>query len=303
MAEVEVNSRVTIEAPPRGGPLIRLMKQKLLPIMEVHSGLSAKIADEAGFDALWASGFSISSMMGLRDCNEASSSELLAVIDWILAASSIPLLVDGDSGHGNFNNARRFAKALARKGAAGVCFEDKLFPKRNSFDGEKHELLAPNQFAGMVAAARDSCDTDFAIVARTETLIAGRSIAEAIDRAHVYREAGADALVIHSKARTDDQVVEFARQWKQASPLIIVPTTYPDIDPDRLHRAGVSAVIWANHSLRASVNAMRDVCRSIVRLGRPVADRQLASMPEIFSLLDYEELDQAEQRYFPGGMA
>lgn len=286
----------------RGGPLIeRMCAGPLLPLIEVHSGLSAKIAEKAGFEALWASGLAISSLMGLRDCNEASWSQVLTVIEWITDASSLPLLVDGDTGHGNFNNARRFAAKLARCGAAGVCLEDKRFPKSNSFRGS-HQTLAPiEEFAGKISAAKDAVSGyPFAIVARTEALVSQRTMAEALDRAHAYREAGADAILVHSKSSTGAEVVEFARQWKGSCPLIVVPTTYPDADRVQLHEAGISAIIWANHLVRASARAIAEVCTALQATGDPVAvTGQLATLPELFDLMNYNELDAAEQRYLP----
>ena len=285
-----------------GSRIIELMRRdQLTAFMEVHSGLSARIADLAGFEAIWASGLAISSLMGLRDSNEASWSQVLTIVEWIVDASPRPLLVDGDSGHGNFNNARRFASKLAKIGAAGVCFEDKLFPKTNSFVGERQELAGIDEFSGRIAASKDACSGyDFAVVARTEALVSGRSMNEALDRAHAYCEAGADAILIHSKRATGDEVIEFSEKWNRRSPLIVVPTTYPNVDLDVLNRAGVTGVIWANHSIRASARAMEDVCADIRRSGSPDSNSpRLVSVQDLFSLLDYHELDAAERNYLP----
>jgi phosphoenolpyruvate phosphomutase len=271
----------------------------LLTFMEVHSGLSARIAAGAGFHALWASSLSISSMMGLRDSNEVSWSQMLSVVEWILEASDRPVLVDGDSGHGDFNNARRFARLLQGRGAGGVCFEDKLFPKRNSFIDSGQELMDARTFSGVLAACRDTVgSSSFAIVARTEALIAGRSISEAIDRAHTYMAAGADAILVHSKASDPRQVLEFARLWDRAGPLIVVATTYPSVDQTTLIEVGVSGVIWANQNIRASILAMRRLCENVFS-GRPMVEfeSELASISDIFELFDYEELASAEIQY------
>ena len=279
----------------------RMRAGPLLALIEVHSGLSAKIAEQAGFEALWASGLAISSLMGLRDSNEVSWSQMLTVIEWITDATKLPLLVDGDTGHGNFNNARRFAAKLARCGAAGICLEDKLFPKTNSFRGSHQPLAEIEEFSGKIAAVKDATGShSFAVVARTEALVSQRSMAEALDRAQAYREAGADAILVHSKQSTDAQVIEFARQWDGSCPLIVVPTTYPHTDPKALWEAGISAVIWANHSIRASSKAIAQACRTLQTTGgsTAVAD-QLTSLPDLFALLDYDELEEAERRYLP----
>src|SRR5215211_2892500 len=95
-------------------------------LMEAHNGLSARIVEEAGFQAIWASGLSIAASLGVRDCNEASWTQTLECIEFMADAVGVPILVDGDSGHGNFNNVRRFVAKLEQRGAAGVCLEDKL---------------------------------------------------------------------------------------------------------------------------------------------------------------------------------
>src|SRR5438034_6723761 len=109
-------------------------------IMEAHNGLSAKIVEEAGFPGIWASGLSISATLGLRDCNEASWTEVLDILEFMNDATKLPIVVDGDTGHGNFNNVRRLVKKLCQRTIAAVCIEDKLFPKTNSFIGEFQPL-------------------------------------------------------------------------------------------------------------------------------------------------------------------
>ena len=138
--------------------------------MEAHHGLSAKIAEEAGFPAIWASGLSISAALGVRDNNEASWTQILEVAEFMADATSIPILIDGDTGHGNFNTLRRLVGKLEQRGIAGICIEDKLFPKTNSFlrDGVQ-ELADVEEFSGKLKAARDCLrDPDFVLVARTE---------------------------------------------------------------------------------------------------------------------------------------
>ena len=112
-----------------------LTSPNLVFIMEAHSGLSAKIVEEAGFEGVWASGLSISAMLGLRDSNEASWTQVLEVLEFMADATTLPILVDGDTGYGNFNNVRRLVRKLGERGIAGVCLDDKLFPKTNSFLG------------------------------------------------------------------------------------------------------------------------------------------------------------------------
>src|SRR5215468_11308796 len=102
-------------------------------LLEAHNGLSAKIVEEAGFEGIWASGLSISASLGVRDSNEASWTQVLEVAEFMADATSVPILLDGDTGYGDFNSVRRLVRKLEQRGIAGVCIEDKLFPKINSF--------------------------------------------------------------------------------------------------------------------------------------------------------------------------
>lgn len=272
---------------------------ELVFLMEAHDGLSARIAEVEGFQAIWASGFSVSTALGLRDNEEASWSQLLFVVECMIDAVSIPIVVDGDTGHGNFNTARRFLRKAERLGAAGVCFEDKVFPKLNSFVGDDHELADVDEFCGKLEACKAAQeDEDFCVVARTETLIAGRSLEEALERAEAYRQAGADAIFIHSRQRDADEVTAFARAWGGRLPIVIAPTTYAATPADVFRRCGIGVVIWGNQSMRAAVTAMRRACREIRRRETPSgADVDLAPLDEIFELLRYDELAASERRF------
>src|SRR5690606_11405490 len=171
-----------------------LQSPRLEFLMEAHNGLSAKIVEEAGFKGIWASGLSISAALGVRDNNEASWTQVLEVLEFMSDATSIPILLDGDTGYGNFNNMRRLVKKLEQRNIAGVCIEDKIFPKTNSFiAGETQPLADIEEFCGKIKAAKDAqLDDDFVVVARVEAFIAGWGLEEALRRAEAYRQAGAD---------------------------------------------------------------------------------------------------------------
>jgi phosphoenolpyruvate phosphomutase len=270
-------------------------------LVEAHNGLSARLVQEAGLSGIWASGLAISAAMGVRDANEASWTQVVDVVDFMSDAVDVPILLDADTGFGNFNNVRRLVHKAEQTGIAGICIEDKLFPKTNSFIGERQPLADTDEFAGKIRAAKDSqADPDFVVVARVEALISGWDMDEALRRAWAYREAGADAILIHSKASTAAQVVDFAHRWQGASPVVIVPTTYSDTPLEVYEDAGIGLVIWANHLLRASIVAMREVTETIARCGSPLplADR-LAPVSEVFRLQGVDELLDAERRYLP----
>ena len=275
--------------------------RELSCLMEAHDALSAVIAEHAGFEGLWASGLSIASTLGYRDANEASWTQVVDAVERMADATSMPILVDGDSGFGNFNNARLAALKLWQRGAAGICLEDKGFPKMNSFVGDRHPLAEMKEFCGRLKAVKDHVpDPNFVLVARLEALIAGHGLDEALDRAHAYSDAGADAILIHSRKSTADEILEFTRAWQNRLPVVIVPTRYFKTPTSVFRDAGVSTVIWANHNMRAAVAAMRDVCRRIRdEDGIAGVESDVASLEEIFGLIDYDELATAEKIYLP----
>lgn len=185
-------------------------------IMEAHNGLSAKIVQETGFKGIWGSGLSISAQLGVRDSNEASWTQVLEVLEFMSDNTDIPILLDADTGYGNFNNARRLVKKLEQINVAGACIEDKLFPKTNSLlDNRVQPLAEIEEFALKIKAMKDSQqDPDFCVVARVEAFIAGWGLDEALKRAEAYRNAGADAILMHSKKSDPSDIEAFMKAWK-----------------------------------------------------------------------------------------
>ena len=271
-------------------------------LMEAHSGLSALIVQEAGFEGIWGSGLTISAAFGVRDNNELSWSQVVDHVAFMAEATSIPLLLDGDTGYGNFNNMRRLVRKLEQVGVAGVAIEDKLFPKTNSFlRSELQPLADVDEFCGKIKAGKDSqSDPDFVVVARVEALIAGWGLAEAIMRAEAYHRAGADAILIHSRQSSPAEIFGFLDAWGNRAPVVLVPTTYWRTPTAEFRARGVSVVIWANHVLRAAISAMQTTAAR-VRAAESLGDVEpnVAPLREVFRLQDDEELQEAEQRYLP----
>jgi phosphoenolpyruvate phosphomutase len=288
-------------APTRSSQLRRmLLSPELEFLMEAHNGLSARIVREAGFRGIWASGLSISAQFGVRDNNEASWTQVVDMLEFMADASDLPILLDGDTGYGNFNNMRRLVRKLEQRGIAGVCIEDKQFPKTNSFlNGERQPLADIEEFAGKIAAGKDTqTDADFSIVARVEALIAGWGMDEALRRAEAYRRAGADAILIHSKLSKPDEIVTFAREWARRSPLVIVPTRYYSTPTEVFRQSGISTVIWANHLVRSAVSAMQSVAKEIHDSQTLVnVEDRIVPVNEIFRLQDADEYSAAERLY------
>jgi len=269
-------------------------------LMEAHNGLSARIVREAGFKGIWASGLSISAQFGVRDNNEASWTQVVDMLEFMADAGDLPILLDGDTGYGNFNNMRRLVRKLEQRGIAGVCIEDKQFPKTNSFlNGERQPLADIEEFVGKIAAGKDTQqDPNFSIVARVEALIAGWGMDEALRRAEAYRLAGADAILIHSKLSKPDEIVKFAKEWARRSPLVIVPTRYYSTPTEVFRQAGISTVIWANHLVRSAASAMQSVAKEIFESQTLVnVEDRIAPVNEIFRLQDADEYSAAERLY------
>ncbi|CAG4911486.1 phosphoenolpyruvate mutase [Paraburkholderia gardini] len=283
-----------------------LVGNELEFLMEAHNGLSARIVREAGFRGIWASGLAISAQYGVRDNNEASWTQVVDTLEFMADASDLPILLDGDTGYGNFNNVRRLVRKLEQRGVAGVCIEDKQFPKTNSFiNGERQPLAEMDEFCGKIKAGKDSqTDDDFSIVARVEALIAGWGMDEALRRAEAYRQAGADAILIHSKLSRPDEILEFAREWAGRGPLVIVPTKYYSTPTEVFRKAGISTVIWANHLIRSATTAMQAVAKEIYTHETLVdVEDRIAPVNEIFRLQDADEYSEAEKRYLSASRA
>ena len=290
----------SFEAPTKAAILrAELYARELSFLLEAHNGLSAKIVEEAGFKGIWASGLSISSALGVRDSNEASWTQVLEVLEFMADATTIPILVDGDTGYGNFNNMRRLVAKLCQRDIAGVCIEDKLFPKTNSFVGEGQPLAEVDEFCGKIKAGKDSqTDDDFCVVARIEALVSGWGLDEALRRAEAYHAAGADAILIHSKSKSADEILAFKAEWGERCPVVIVPTIYYSTPTAKFREAGISTVIWANHNLRAAINAMRELSRRVMEeQSLSSIEDTVASVEDVFELSGNSELAEAERRY------
>lgn len=280
-----------------------LQSNELEFLMEAHNGISAKIAEEAGFRGIWGSGLSISASLGVRDNNEASWTQVLDVVEFMSDATKIPILLDGDTGYGNFNNMRRLVMKLEQRGIAGVCIEDKIFPKTNSFLRTEAQPLADiEEFCGKIKAGQDTkLDDDFNIIARVEALIAGWGLAEAVKRAEAYRMAGANGILMHSKISKPDEILAFMKEWgerKKTCPVVIVPTKYYSTPTDVFRESGVSVCIWANHQMRMAVTSMQEITKTIFREQSLMnVEDKIVSVAELFRLQNDKELESAEKLY------
>lgn len=281
-----------------------LLSDQLEFICEAHNGLSAKIVQEAGFKGIWASGLSISAQFGVRDNNEASWTQVLDNLEFMSDATTIPILLDGDTGYGNFNNMQRLVRKLEQRRIAAVCIEDKLFPKTNSFiKGDAQPMADMQEFCGKIKAGKDAqTDPDFSVIARVEAFICGWGLAEALRRAEAYRQAGADGILIHSALSVPDEILSFKQEWGNRCPVVIVPTKYYATPTEVFRQHGFAIVIWANHLLRSAVAAMQKTARTLKEQQHLLSiEDKVAPVSEIFRLQNAAELQDAEDRYLPRG--
>lgn len=273
----------------------------LATLMAAHNPLSARLAEEAGFDGIWASGFELSAAYGVPDASLLSFTTHLDMTRAIVEQVAIPLVADLDTGYGNAINVGRVVGAYARAGSAAVVIEDKTFPKDTSLlAAARQELIRVEEFQGKIEAARAAAaGHDLLVIARTEALIADLGMAEALRRGAAYAEAGADLLLIHSKKKTPDEIVAFTAAWPGTIPLTIVPTAYPDLTEAKARALGkIGIMIYANHAVRAAVSAMREIFAAIRRDGGiHQVDKRIAPVEDIFELQRVPAMKAAEKKY------
>jgi phosphoenolpyruvate phosphomutase len=269
-----------------------------------HDGLTAKLVEEAGFDAVWASGFEISASHCVPDANILTMADNLRAAAYMVQAVDVPVIADCDNGYGNAINVIQMVKAYEQEGVSAICMEDNVFPKRCSFyAGVKRELAPVEEHAGKVKAFLDTRKNDnFLCIARTEALIAGWGQEEALIRGRAYADAGADMVLVHSKSEDPDQVLAFAAQWDRDVPLVAVPTIYKTTTATTLHEGGYKVVIYANHGLRSGIQAMREAFRRIVKDQHcSVVDDLVVPLNDVYELIGVPKMKSDEKAYMPSG--
>lgn len=274
-------------------------KEDTIRIVGAHDGITAKLVELNGFDGVWASGFEVSTSYAVPDANILTMTQYLQAASIMNDAVSIPVVADCDTGYGNSNNVMYMVKKYEAAGIAAVTIEDKQFPKVNSYIPGRQELAPIAEFVGKILAAKNAqVSKDFMVIARVEALIAGWGQEEALRRAHAYVEAGADAILIHSKSSTPNEIVNFVMAWDFSAPLVIVPTTYPMLTLEQINHFGIKMVIYANHGLRAAIKAINEVLSEIKSVGRlDIINDRIVSMNEVFELQGMIQMKKHEEIY------
>jgi phosphoenolpyruvate phosphomutase len=278
----------------RPGPIV---------IIGAHNGLSGKIGEEAGFDGLWASGFEISASYAIPDANILTMAENLHAARMMNDVTRVPVVADCDNGYGNAINVIRAVEEYERAGIAAICIEDNVFPKRCSFyAGVKRELSSIEEHAGKIRAAKATQkDRDFVVIARTEALIAGWGMEEALMRGRAYADAGADMVLIHSKSKSPDEVLSFAKQWdRPGTPLVCVPTIYKSTKVETLHAAGFKLIIFANHAVRSSIKAMTETLQTLKReMFTGSVEDKVVPLERVYQLIGVDKMKEEEGAFMP----
>ncbi len=274
---------------------------KPIAAVGAHDAMSAQMIDSQGFDAIWVSGFGVSTMAyAVPDANLVTMSEALEAAGRMDAAVNIPVVADCDNGFGGLANVMRTVREYERAGIAGICIEDNHFPKRNSLYGgkSKRDLIPLEEQARRIRAGKKAQETEeFVFIARVESLIAGHGVGDACRRADAYVQAGADAILIHSKDKTLQEIEAFLTEWQGGAPLVAVPTLFPDFTVEQLHEKGFQMIILANQMMRAAVKAMEETL-SILKIERKAAavDGTIAPVNHIFDLVKTKELIALEDQ-------
>ena len=276
-----------------------LESKSILKVVGAFDAMSAKLVENSGFDAIWAGSFGISATHALPDASILTMTEFLNVASNMEDACDIPIIADCDTGFGGPSNVTHMVKKYEKTGVAAVCIEDKTFPKQNSFlENSKQELLPEKEFVAKIIAAKEAKEnSNFMIIGRTEALISGLGMKEAVKRANAYEKAGADAILIHSKQDSPEEIFEFSESWGGTLPLVVVPTSFPTVKIDELISHKIKMVIYANQTLRATHAIISKVLEQL-KNSASINDLSIdmTSMQEIFQLQETYNIKKQEEK-------
>ena len=277
----------------------KLESNSIVKVGGAFDAMSAKLVETSGFDAVWAGSFAISATHALPDASILTMTEFFDAASSMASTCEIPIIADCDTGYGGPSNVTHMVKKYESAGISSICIEDKTFPKQNSLlENGKNDLLSEKEFVAKILSAKQARnDKDFLIIARVEALISGAGMNEALKRATAYENAGADAILIHSKQKTPDEIFEFADSWKGSVPIVVVPTTYDSVKISELSLHNVKMIIFANQTLRASHLAMTKLLREMVDTEHiSTIEQELSTMQDIFNLQEMYDIKSKEKK-------
>ena len=278
--------------------LNHLESKSIIKVGGAFDAMSAKLVEFHGFDAIWAGGFAISATHAVPDASILTMTEFLDVASNMAEACKIPVIADCDTGYGGPSNVSHLVKKYESAGIAAICIEDKVFPKQNSLlENGQNNLISEKDFVAKIIAGKEAKqDKNFMVIARIEALISGAGMDEALKRATAYENAGADAILIHSKQKTPDEIFEFTDLWKGSSPIIVIPTTYDSVSIEELISHKIKAVIHANQTLRAAHSSMSRILKQMINSDRlSDVEEKISSMEDIFELQEMYDIKNKEK--------
>ncbi len=275
-----------------------LESKSILKVCGAFDAMSAKLVEHNGFDAIWAGSFAISATHAVPDASILTMTEFFDAASNMTETCKIPIIADCDTGYGGPSNVSHLVRKYENAGIAAICIEDKTFPKQNSLlENGQNDLISEKDFVAKIIAAKEAKqDQNFMVIARIEALISGAGMDEALKRATAYENAGADAILIHSKKKTPDEVFEFADSWKGNSPVVVIPTTYDTVTLDDLISHKIKMVIHANQTLRAAHASMSRILKQMINSDSlSKVKEEISSMEEIFELQEMYNIKDKEK--------
>jgi len=277
----------------------KLYGKSIVKVGGAFDAMSAKLVESAGFDAIWAGSFAISAVHALPDASILTMSEFFDAASNMSSTCEIPIIADCDTGYGGPSNVRHMVQKYENAGISSICIEDKTFPKQNSLlENGKNDLLSQKEFVAKILAAKEARnDKNLIIIARVEALISGAGMNEALNRATAYEKAGADAILIHSKQDSPEEIFEFSESWGGTLPLVVVPTSFPTVKLDELISHKIKMVIYANQTLRATHAIISKVLEQL-KNSASINDLSIdmTSMQEIFQLQETYNIKKQEEK-------
>ena len=277
----------------------KLEENSIIKVGGAFDAMSAKLVENSGFDAVWAGSFAISAVHALPDASILTMTEFFDAASNMSSTCKIPIIADCDTGYGGPNNVHHLVQKYESAGISSICIEDKTFPKQNSLlENGKNDLLSQKEFVAKILAAKEARnDKNLIIIARVEALISGAGMNEALKRATAYENAGADAILIHSKQNTPEEIFEFADSWKGSAPIVVVPTTYDSVKISELESHKIKMVIYANQTLRVAHMAMTRLLKELVNAEHisDVKDK-MSTIQDIFNLQEMYDIKNKEKK-------
>lgn len=278
-----------------------IQMRPIVKALEVHSGLTGLIAEKTvvesngkldQFDAMWISSLCDSTAKGKPDIELVDMSSRIRTIDDVMDVTTKPIILDGDTG-GLVEHFVYNVRTLERMGVSAVIIEDKTGLKKNSLFGTevKQTQDTIENFCEKIHAGKQALRTEeFMIIARIESLILERGMEDALTRAFAYVGAGADGIMIHSRKKSPDEILEFCSKFREkdrTTPIVVVPTSYNSITEEELAAAGINIVIYANQLTRSAFPAMQSTAEEILKNHRALeVDSRLMPFKDIIRLID-----------------